>query len=471
MSFIKNSFIFSIGTLLPKVSMFFLLPLYTKYLGAQEFGILESISVFSTIISIIFSLGIYNSIYRLYYDYPDENQKKTLFGTISLLVLFLSIIFSLFLFALQDYSSFLLKSVPFNPYFKYAIVSTLLGNLAELPKAYLLIKEKALSYTTIGIVQFILNNVFALYFLFYTNMGALGMIKSQLFASLLLAPLFIYFSKKYFIYKYEKKMAMNAIVYTLPTLPTLLAAWILNLSDRIFINHYIDTKSLGIYSLGYKISSIIGFLFTAIDMTYLPKYFKLANADSQDDRSKIQYINRLYILILIFFVFALSFFSKEIVFLFFSIEFSESYKIILIVSYVFFLTQASTLINKNLAQSKKIKQGMYIDISAALVNILLNFLLIPIFGIYGAAWATLLSFTMSIIIYYIYSKKNTFFVKFNLKEIFTLLFFSVLFNLIFFTINLKFVTSLILKISIFLLIIIAGFIKYKTVFIYKSYNN
>jgi O-antigen/teichoic acid export membrane protein len=441
--------------------MFFLLPIYTRYLGVYEYGIIESMTVFSSILTIIFSLGIHNSVYRLYYDYESENAKKQLFGTIGFFVFLFSIIISLFLFIGKDFTGLIFKNIPFDPFFKFAILTTLLTNLAELPKAYLIINEKALQYTIISIVQFLLNTGIALYFLIILKSDASGLLKGQLLSSLVMSPFFIVFSLKHFKYKPDLKMLKSSLVFSIPALPTLLSAWILNLSDRIFIEHYINPKALGVYSLGYKIASIIGFAFTAIDMSYMPLFFKLANSKNESDLLKIKLLNRIYLSILLLLVFIVSLFSKEFIIILFSKDFFDSYKIIIIVSFVFFLSQFCALISKNLSQSKKIKQGMYIDLSAAVLNICFNLLLIPHFGIYGAAWATLLSFLYSVIVYYFYSLKHTFFIDFNLNEMFIFLVTFLIILIIIYSLNLSISISMILKIVLTIIILIFYYLYFR----------
>jgi O-antigen/teichoic acid export membrane protein len=428
--------------------MFFLLPIYTNYLGVHEYGIVESMTVFSSVLSIIFSMGLYNSVYRLYYDYKTEEEKKTLFGTITAFVFLFSVLVSVFLFLSRDFANILFDKIPYDPYFKFAIVITLLNNLSELPKSFLMIQEKALEYTLISIVQFLLNTGFAIYFIIYLRSGADGVLSGQLISSLLISPFFIIFSIRNFGFKLKFRMLKSAILFSLPALPTLLSAWILNLSDRVFIDHYINPGALGVYSLGYKIASIIVILFTAIDMSYLPKFFKFANIGNSKNINKLVQINRIYIVILLFISFLISFFSKEVILIFFSKEFYDAHKVVMIISYGFFLSQTCSIISKNLSQSKKVTQGMYIDLSSAGLNIVLNILLIPVYGILGAAWATLLSFLFSVIVYYYYSKRNTFFVKFYLVEIGLILIFSVFLLVLFNYLNFPIITSLVIKFSI-----------------------
>ena len=76
-------------------------------------------------------------------------------------------------------------------------------------------------------------------------------------------------------------MLTNTFKFTLPILPTLLSAWILNLSDRIFIDKYFNMSDVGIYSLGSKISGSVLILFGAFILAYSPYFYE--KAKSQDN--------------------------------------------------------------------------------------------------------------------------------------------------------------------------------------------
>lgn len=415
MKVVKNIVYYFLGNLLPKLSSLILLPIYTFYLGPTEYGIVETMAVAISILIVLFSLGFNNSVYRLYYDYGSEVDRSTLFGTINMSTFFWAIIFSIGLILFNSPISQVFNSIPFFPYFFISILISLISNIGDLPKAHLMLRQKALNYSIVGFCQFLITAIITLWFVVIKKEGAIGMLKGQLFGGILMLPYFISYSIRNFTFKFNRSIFSNVIVFSLPTIPTLISAWILNMSDRVFIEKYLSIGDVGIYSLGYKIAGVIGFVFTAVDMTYMPYFFKLANTSSKISLSKIAIINHTYNIILLLITFSIALFSKEIVELFFTKKFVDAYKVIMIVSYVYYFIQYGTIFSKNLSQSKKVTQGMYIDIGCAILNIGLNFILIPYFGMFGAAWATLISFIASTAVYFYYSSRYTFYVPINLK--------------------------------------------------------
>ena len=89
---LKNTSIYAIGNIFPRIISFFLLPIFTRYLSPEEYGILNSMNLLGVVLSIFFTMAIERSVFRLYFDYKNEERKDFL-GTIfiSLVVTFLSL--------------------------------------------------------------------------------------------------------------------------------------------------------------------------------------------------------------------------------------------------------------------------------------------------------------------------------------------------------------------------------------------
>ncbi|GAB4284877.1 MAG: hypothetical protein Kow0068_10060 [Marinilabiliales bacterium] len=74
--FLKNTSLYTIGNIIPQIANFFLLPLYTNYLSPADYGIVQSMQVLSAILIVFFTLAIDRAVYRLYFDFKTENEKK-----------------------------------------------------------------------------------------------------------------------------------------------------------------------------------------------------------------------------------------------------------------------------------------------------------------------------------------------------------------------------------------------------------
>ena len=228
------------------------------------------------------------------------------------------------------------------------------------------------------------------------------------------------------------------------------------MSDRIFLENYFTLSEVGVYSLAYKIAGLVLLIVTSFGMAYRPLFFKLANMQDKKQGKKMIYkFNYLFLIIFIVLGFSVSLISKEIMSLLFSEEYSSAYLYIplIVVSYLF--SFSAGLVARFYEQSKAMIINMYIFLGIAALNILINFLLIPKYGAYGAAIATIISLLIGFVIGYIYAKKYCYFVPFNWKALWPILVVTtlifILFNFVTFFANIY--HSLALKLIVVLLLI------------------
>jgi O-antigen/teichoic acid export membrane protein len=415
---IKNTSIYTIGNILPKAAGFLLLPIYTAYLTPADYGIVNSLEVLSTILVVLFTLSINRSIPRLYFDYKTEAGKRNFLGTISLSQLIIASIMLLLIFLSKNMVSKIYTSIDFYPYYAIAILTTFFSIFAYVPKTYLRINERAKEFVSISLVQFLLTTGGILLFIVYYQQGALGMLKGKLIGTIIAVPFFAIFTLRIINKTINPKILKESLVFSLPMIPSLFSAWILNLSDRIFIERYFDMHDVGIYSMGYQIAALTLIITGAFFQSYQPLFFKLANSNDQEDaKSKLFKYNSGYAIVMIFIVFFITFFSKEMITLFLNEKYYEAYKIVPLIAIAYFISQLGGLLNLSIYQVKKTKQLMYMVLGSAILNIGLNFLLVPRFGAFGAAYATILSFLVFMIIKYFYTKKYCYFIPYRWLQI------------------------------------------------------
>ena len=448
---VKNTSIYSIGQILPQAAGFILLPIYTRYLTPADYGIVSSMAVLQTILAIFFTLCLERSVVRLYWDYKTDNDKKDFFGTITISIAVLSSIILLLLFTFNKYVGLIYKSIDFYPFYVYAILSSFIGVFSLVPKKYLMLKEKAGTFITLSLLQFVLRSVFVLYFIIVSKEGAIGYLKGSLFSVIILLPIFSLISFKICNLKFKYNIFKNAFSFSLPIVPAIMTAWVLNLSDRVFIERYFTLEDVGIYSLGYKIAGLVVLFTGAFSLAYDPVFFKLANSDNQKiAKKKLFSYNHIYLIIIILFCFIIAFFSKEIVTIMLDKKFISAYYFIPLIAFSYLFSQAGGITSRFFQQSKKMKANMYISISAAVINVILNFLLIPPFGAFGAAYATILSMFLVFSVSYFYTKKYCYFIPINFKKIIPLTVFLILTVILFqYILDFAIVTSLIIKMFVF----------------------
>jgi O-antigen/teichoic acid export membrane protein len=226
---------------------------------------------------------------------------------------------------------------------------------------------------------------------------------------------------------------------------------LLTMGDRYIIKHFLDYSSVGIYSLGYKIASVLNvFIIQSFQTGFLPIAYK--NFDKPDAQRFFSKTLTYYTLILVITGLSISLFSEEIITLFSkNVEYNIAYTIVPFISLAFIFKGIQYVFSLGLHFVKKTKYNAIIVLLAALINLALNFILIPQMGIYGAAIATVFSWFIMTIAFYKYSNR-LYKVKYEIKKLIILLGIGIALyciSLLFF--NFNFTLKVVLKLGLLVL--------------------
>lgn len=465
----KSSFIYSIGRVLPQAISFILLPVYTTYISKGDYGIVNSMQVFSAVLMLFLTFALDRGVLRLYYDYDAESDRKKFLGTISISIFTISFIVITVTFYLQNFSYLLFNSISFYPYFVLTLASTFLQTFSLLPLIFLQIKKKPISYTILSLGNFVVGIILTLHFIINLNQGAYGMLKALFISSLVVVPFYIYISIKNFSFAFDIKYLKRTLAFTLPMVPTLIASWLLNLSDRIFIEKFFNVEEVGLYSLGAKIASLIIILFGAFQVAYSPYFYELA----KDVKNKTQLIviNNIILKSFCFVTFLLCIFSKELIQLFFNPVYYDSINVINILGIFSVISVFLGVLNLSYYQAKATLALMYILLFGGLVNLVLNYILIPTYSYIGASIATVISFLLMFIIQLYYSKKYYHLDLKWFKILLQLLFYVAIVYTFNYKLHLNILNGFVLKCLIIVTILIVEFYGKDSVirYLYKNY--
>ena len=388
---LKNTFIYGVGDVLGKFIGFILIPIYTKYLTPSEYGTFNLCLLFSGFISIFCLLGINSAFFRFFIGSEDKEKQRHLFSTtfwsislLSLLVVIVCLIFSKSLSLLvlkSSYDSNLIKIASFNVLIEAILTIFLLIFRAE---------GRSFVYVSTMLTKLGSGLIFNCFFVIYLRSGPVGIFWSNILSSIVALIIVLPKTKFYLRCYFSTRLLKNLLKYGLPLIPTSIAMIIISLSDRYFIQIFCGIKEVGIYSLGYKFGMAIGLLVTAFNFAWSPTIFWIAREENA--RKIFSDILTYYTSGVTFFFLGLALFLNELFRLFVNLSFQEASGIVLFIglSYIFY----GFYLNFQVGLYLKDKTGWValLCITAAILNITLNFLLIPKYGIEGAAVATLFSY-------------------------------------------------------------------------------
>lgn len=399
----KNSAVYGIGTFLINTTGFLLIPFYTRFLTTEDYGIVSTLGVLITVLTTLYFLGQDSSVSRFFFDYKDELRRRRYFSSIWFFMIFLCLTASILLSIFgKPIFKMIFKEIDFNPYGIIVIWTCFFSFFESIPMAILRAEEKALKFSLINYVSFIVKVGLLIYFIAFLKRGALGKIQADLIWATLFGIFFIVLMRKYITLNFSFTNLKSSLRFGLPLVPHDLSLWALNLADRLIMQHMLSFKAVGIYSLGYNLPLMLNFISNSIGKAWTPHFF--GNAEKKDARTSYARMSTYYALLMVSAGLFLAVFSRELIVLLSQPDYYEAAKVVPIVAAAYILHSLYKVNCRILHYVKKTNFIGYSTVSSAILNLTLNFILIKRMGMIGAAWATFISFVFLLVITFYYSQ-------------------------------------------------------------------
>lgn len=404
----KQTAIYSLGNISTKLIGLILLPFYTnpEYLSLSDYGIWTILEVTSQIIIGVLAFNLPLAMLRWSSaEKSSEKIKSIIFTTIISLIIIIAISLLFLLPNKEFFSLFLFDSLQYSEHFLFLFILISFGIYNGVPLNIIRIKEKSIFYAVATSLKFTIILLLNIYFVVYQHDGVLGILKSQLigeaFLTLITLPMVI----KSISLKFDSKTFVEMIKFGGPLVFSTSATFILSFGDRYILQNYLDEGSVAVYSIGYKVSSVINMLILqSFQLGFLPiAYKKLGDADEKRFLSKIL---TYYTIILTFAGLSISLFSKEIIELF---TVNKDYWIAITVVPIIVLAFVIKGIQYNFSLSfhyaKKTTYNAAIVVATAIISLILNVVFIQALGLIGAAYSMLVSIFIMMLLSYYFGQK------------------------------------------------------------------
>jgi len=253
-------------------------------------------------------------------------------------------------------------------------------------------KERSGLYATGNIIKIALTLGFNIYFVAFARIGVRGILYSYLIGDGVLFLLLLPLNIREMIPKFDSHILKTAFVFGFPLIFTSLAGMLLNMGDRYIVKLLVDYREVGLYNLGYKIAGILNVLFIqSFSLALLPIAYKMYG--QKGDKRYYSKMLTYFVFVLCWAGLALTLFGREIVeLLALNPDYWAAYSVVpyIVLGYIF--SGARSVVNLGLYLKRKTSYIAYNTVGAAILNIGLNFLLIPKYKMMGAAIATVISF-------------------------------------------------------------------------------
>lgn len=399
-----NTFYVMIGTIGSKLIYLLMLPLYTRWLSAEEYGAADTITVYSDILITVVFLNIADAIFVFPKMTESEERKKEFFSS-GLFFIGCMAAFSALLFLI---SGSLLPGMTSESVFlkyKWLIWGLLLSRYLQMfIQNFTRSLDKMMIYSTAGIVLAGLIAVFS--FLLVPRWGVQGYIYALMSAQIITA-MFSFFSARagsYLSARAVKRVSLQQmLVYSVPLAPNSMMWWLINGFNRPLMEQRLGLMAIGVYAIASRISGLI----TNISAVFGPAWSNSILSEYGKEGFERFYNNYLKQMATLYGLgcILLIVFADFMVRLFTTPAYYDAALYIPFIALGLSFSCLSSSLGDIFAAAKKSKYFFYASFWGGIVSVGCLLLLMPVFQLYGVAISLVLSFLTILFVRWVYARK------------------------------------------------------------------
>jgi O-antigen/teichoic acid export membrane protein len=387
----KHSAIYGLGGLVSRILAVLLLPLYTRYLSPSDYGKVETLIALTTVIGIALRMGIHSAFFRFYFDSPEPEARRLVLRTsfwFTMAMATAGLVGGLLLAA--PIADALFGSPDDSELVMAAFVGLWAGMNYEQLTSLFRVEERSVAFVSASLVNIFLTVGATLLLVVALDKGPIGVIVGNFTGTLLVYAVLIGYRREQLGLQFDRSLLREMNRFGIPLVPTALFLWVTNFSDRLFLVRLADTTEVGLYSVGVRIASAMVLLLTAFRLAW--PAFAYSIDDDREARRTYAFVLTYVVLVTTWVATGLALLSPWIVDWIAAPAFAESSRVVGPLAFSTVAFAGYIVVAIGVGRAKRTQFNWVVTGAAAAVNIALNLLLIPPYGMMGAAIATIAAY-------------------------------------------------------------------------------
>ncbi len=402
----RHTLIYGAGIIASKLVSFIMLPVYTRYLSTADYGVLELLGTTIDVIGMIGGLGLAAGMFKYYAEAKTPDDKRSLISTLTIGSGGISLVIALLGILASPFLTKLLFGESQTPlYFQLFFLIFFFQSIGNLALAFVQAEERSQLFVALNVAKLFVTLALTIVFVVELEWSIRGVLLANLIANVIFAiGMGIYTFMRVGLHFSGEKLAQLAR-FGAPVALWTIGSFILTFSDRYFLNAYTGASAVGVYSLAYKFSFLLGSVAVApFTQIWEPRRFVIAGQPDADDvyRRMFLYLNlALFVgsVLMVLFV-------KDTLIVLVHADFVPAYHVVPLLVMITVIQQWTGYCNFGLF----LKNATHLYGLSALIGVVaalgFNAILIPPYGIMGAAWATLFAYSIRFVPVYFFSQKK-----------------------------------------------------------------
>jgi O-antigen/teichoic acid export membrane protein len=382
-----------------------LVPLYTAYLGAAEYGDLALLFLFSTAAKILFRLGLDAGFFRVHYEMETDEDRRRLAGTVSLFSFgAASALFALVTLLREPITRALLGPSAPSGWIVLAAADVYAGTFAFVPLSLLRIQDRPRLFSALSIVRHTVNVVLKVV-LVTRGHGVAGILWADLAATaafaVSLAPILV----RNTALRFSPALLRETLAFALPKVPHGILVQVLNLADRKILDVFATRAEVGLYHMGYTFGGGVKFALSAFEPAWGP--FVYAQAKREDGARKLARMATYAYAAFAAAALGVAALGPDLLRLMTprNPAFHAAAPVVPVVALAYLLHGVFLLTSVGIGIARAARYYPMVTAAAAAANVAANLALVPRMGAMGAAWATVLAYAVMAALGFAFSRR------------------------------------------------------------------
>ena len=382
---------------------FLLLPFYTRVLSPTDYGVIEMVTLFTSLVGITIALEISQGLARHLSDARDDADRIA-YASTSLwftIVAYTGFIVLGILFA-GPATRLLFDRADHTTIFLVALFSIWANGLFSIVQAQLRFQLQSRHFAISNLVNTFISIGLTVWLVLFRRMGVLGVIVGQLAGRYVGSGIALYFDRGSLRFTFHWEKLWEMLRFSLPLVPSSLGVFLTLYIDRIAIKELLSLSDVGIFGIAYRLVSVLGLLIASFQTALVPLIY--SNYRRPEAPAEIARIFRYFVAAELIVLMVVSLYAKELVVFLATPSYYGAASVVALLASATLLSEMY-MFAPGLAIANKTWRIGLISIAGAAINTGLNIAFIPIWGIRGSALANLVSAAVVFSIHMAYSQK------------------------------------------------------------------
>jgi O-antigen/teichoic acid export membrane protein len=386
----KHSVIYGLGGLIQRIVAVLLLPIYTRYLSPSDYGAIEALVALSAVLFALLRAGIQSSFFRFYFQAEDERGRQKVVRTSFWFTMgAATVALVLGLVLAGPISTALFSTTEHADLVRAAFVGLWASMNYDQLTALFRVEERSVSYSIASLANVLLTVGATILLVVVLDKGPLGVLVGNFSGTLAVYAVLLAYRRSQLGFEFDTGLFRRMTEWGMPFVPSVIALNAIDFSDRFFLVRIRDQHELGLYAIGVRISAGLLFLLAAFRTAWPAFAYSIP-----EDEAK-----RTYGFVLTYVTFfsswaavALGLGSPWIVRLLTTPDFYGGARVVPVLVFAFVVFGMYVVVVTSIGRAGRRGSNWMITGAAALLNVALNLILIPPYGMTGAAISMVASY-------------------------------------------------------------------------------